>query len=78
MSKDISIIVPIYNEEESLPHLLKRVSEAMRATDFKWEIICVDDGSSDRSAEMLEELKEELRKNQGILKGRKKDYLKKT
>ena len=57
MSKDISIIVPIYNEEESLPHLLKRVSEAMRATDFKWEIICVDDGSSDRSAEMLEELK---------------------
>lgn len=56
MSKDISIIVPIYNEEESLPHLLKRVSEVMRETTYKWEIICVDDGSSDASAEIMEDL----------------------
>lgn len=55
--KDISIIVPIYNEEESLPHLLARVSEVMRATKYTWEMICIDDGSTDQSAEIMEELK---------------------
>lgn len=57
--KDISIIVPIYNEEESLPHLLKKVSEVMRKTDKSWEIICVDDGSKDKSAEVMESLKKD-------------------
>lgn len=56
---DVSIIVPIYNEEESLPHLLKAVADVMRATDKSWEILCVDDGSKDRSTEIMEELKAE-------------------
>ena len=59
MSLDVSIIVPIYNEEETLPHLLKRVSDVMRATNYKWELICTDDGSSDKSAEIMESLKKD-------------------
>lgn len=53
---DVSIVVPIYNEEESLPHLLKKVAETMRKTDKSWEIICVDDGSKDTSAEVMQKL----------------------
>jgi len=53
---DISIIVPIYNEEETLPHLLKRVSDEMKKTKLNWELICVDDGSSDTSAQVMADL----------------------
>mgnify|MGYP003638390840 CR=1 FL=1 len=56
---DVSIIVPIYNEEETLPHLLARVAEVMRKTDYKWELICVDDGSTDDSAVIMEGLKKD-------------------
>lgn len=56
MKKDVSIIVPIYNEEETLPHLLEKVAETMRATKYKWEIICTDDGSSDNSAQVMADL----------------------
>ena len=56
-TKDISIIVPIYNEEESLPHLLEKVSTVMRKTGKTWEIICIDDGSKDSSTDVMESLK---------------------
>lgn len=45
-----SIIVPIYNEEASLPELYKRIVEVMDSTGDSWEFIMVDDGSSDQSA----------------------------
>ncbi|MFT7144643.1 MAG: glycosyltransferase involved in cell wall biosynthesis [Alphaproteobacteria bacterium] len=58
-SLDVSIIVPIYNEEETLPHLLSRVAEVMRATDYKWELLCIDDGSTDDSGVIMEGLKKD-------------------
>ena len=52
---EVSIVVPIYNEEENLEELLRRVSEAMTPTGRSWELICVDDCSSDTSATLLEQ-----------------------
>ncbi|MGC6386728.1 undecaprenyl-phosphate 4-deoxy-4-formamido-L-arabinose transferase [Ewingella sp. S1.OA.A_B6] len=51
--KKVSIVIPVYNEEESLPALLSRTQAACRQLTQKYEIIFIDDGSSDRSAEML-------------------------
>lgn len=53
---DLSIVVPVYNEEESLPHLQKAFDEALTIPDLSWEVIYVNDGSSDGSLHVLEEL----------------------
>ena len=52
----ISIVVPVYNEEEVLPELHRRISQAMDETGETWELILVDDGSLDRSAEVIQNL----------------------
>jgi dolichol-phosphate mannosyltransferase len=49
----ISIIVPIYNEQENLPELRRRMTAALDSTGDPWELILVNDGSRDRSAEMI-------------------------
>ncbi|NJM06849.1 glycosyltransferase, partial [Candidatus Gracilibacteria bacterium] len=41
----LSVVVPIYNEEESIPHLVERLSEALVDVPGGYEIITVDDGS---------------------------------
>ncbi|MCM0084038.1 glycosyltransferase family 2 protein [Geomonas sp. Red32] len=46
---DISVVVPIYNEEENIPILHARISEALTPSGFAYELILVDDGSSDNS-----------------------------
>lgn len=56
--RKVSIVIPVYNEEESLPALLSRTQAACRELTQKYEIILIDDGSSDRSAEMLTEAAE--------------------
>lgn len=56
--RKVSIVIPVYNEEESLPALLSRTQAACRQLTQKYEIILIDDGSSDRSAEMLTEAAE--------------------
>jgi glycosyltransferase involved in cell wall biosynthesis len=53
----LSIILPIYNEAESLPHLLNELTSALAATGCDFEIICVDDGSSDHSFAELKRLR---------------------
>ena len=53
---DVSIVIPVYNEEENLPDLVARVGEAMLGSGFSFELICVDDGSRDRSAHVLRDL----------------------
>jgi glycosyltransferase involved in cell wall biosynthesis len=53
---DISVVVPVLNEEESLPILHQRLSEALAGTGYSYEIIIVDDGSTDRSFEIMQEL----------------------
>ncbi len=51
----VSVVIPVYNEQESLPELLKRTIAACDTTGKQYEIVLVDDGSSDRSAEILRE-----------------------
>lgn len=55
----LSIILPIFNEEESLPHLLEELTPALEATGCTFEIICVDDGSRDNSFAELKKLREQ-------------------
>ena len=52
----ISIIAPVYNEEEVLHSLYERIHEVMEETGEEWELMLVNDGSRDRSAEIIEEL----------------------
>ncbi|MFK7804574.1 MAG: glycosyltransferase family 2 protein [Anaerolineae bacterium] len=54
--RDLSIVVPVYNEEESLVALHTEITQAMINTDIDYEVIYVDDGSKDRSAEIITEL----------------------
>ena len=49
----LSIVVPIWNEEQVIPVLYARVREIMESTGETWELICVNDGSKDRSLELL-------------------------
>lgn len=53
----LSVVLPIYNEAESLPHLLEELVPALEATDRTFEIICVDDGSQDNSFAELQKLR---------------------
>jgi glycosyltransferase involved in cell wall biosynthesis len=50
----VSVVVPVYNEVKSVPELHRRISEAMRSTPHTWEVVFVDDGSSDGSLQALE------------------------
>jgi polyisoprenyl-phosphate glycosyltransferase len=56
MSITYSIIAPIYNEFENIPVLWQRISQVMDSTGEPWELILVDDGSSDGSTEQIREL----------------------
>ena len=51
-----SVIVPVFNELENLPLLYSRVKEVMLKTGEEWELILVDDGSSDGSSDLIREL----------------------
>lgn len=53
---DISIVIPLYNEEESLPELCSWVQKVMTTNGFSYEIILVDDGSSDNSWSVVKSL----------------------
>ena len=53
---NLSIIVPLYNEEESLPELAAWIDRVTTAQSLTYEVIMVDDGSTDRSWEVIEEL----------------------
>lgn len=54
----LSIIVPVYNEEETIPFLYQAVMDAMRPFQKEWELILVDDGSKDQSFPKLADLVE--------------------
>lgn len=49
----LSLVVPLYKEQDNVFPLFTRIQNALQATDFKWEVICVDDGSPDRTLEQL-------------------------
>lgn len=52
----ISIVAPLYNENETFPHLIKRLNEVMDSSDLKIEIVLIDDGSRDNTAQLMQEL----------------------
>ena len=53
---DISVVVPLFNEEESLPELIQWISQVMKKHGFSYEIILVDDGSTDSSWKVIESI----------------------
>lgn len=56
--KKVSVVIPVYNEQESLPELIRRTDTACATLGRQYEILLVDDGSSDDSARMLTEAAE--------------------
>ncbi len=52
----LSVVIPVYNEEESLPRLHEALRESLEKLDKPWEILFVDDGSRDRSLELLRQM----------------------
>ena len=56
MKVTYSIVAPIFNEKDNIPELHRRVSEVMNSTGEPWELVLVDDGSTDGSTEMIREL----------------------
>lgn len=63
---DISIIVPLYNEEESLTKLYEWIENVMKANKFSFEVIFINDGSSDNSWKVIEDLKHKSSNVRGI------------
>lgn len=55
---DISVVVPLYNEEESLPHLIEWIERVMNENNFSYEVLLIDDGSKDNSWSVIESLME--------------------
>ena len=55
---DISVVIPLYNEEESLPELYAWIERVMHANDFTFEVIFVNDGSTDHSWDVIQRLAE--------------------
>jgi glycosyltransferase involved in cell wall biosynthesis len=53
---DISVVIPLFNEEESLPELAAWIEKVMIENNFSYEIIMIDDGSKDNSWQVVEEL----------------------
>lgn len=67
---DISIIIPLYNEDESLPKLYQWIEQVMTANHYTWEAIFVDDGSTDNSWNVILGLKNEHPENVRAIKFR--------
>lgn len=63
---DISVVVPLYNEAESLPELYAWIERVMKANGLTYEVIFVNDGSTDRSWEVIEELRKHSEQVKGI------------
>lgn len=66
LSLDISIVVPLFNEVESLPELHTWIKRVMDENHFKYEVIFIDDGSKDGSWKLVEELNNNFSEVRGI------------
>jgi len=54
---DLSIVIPLFNEEESLPELSAWIQKVMQENNFSYEVIMIDDGSTDDSWKVIEQLR---------------------
>jgi glycosyltransferase involved in cell wall biosynthesis len=61
------VVVPLYNEEESLPHLVEQLLAALRPSGERFELVLVNDGSSDCTAEVLERLSRDIPELIGVI-----------
>ena len=66
MSCDLSIVIPVFNEEESLPELAAWIERTMLAHNYTYEVWMVDDGSSDKSWKVIEQLHQTNKQIKGI------------
>jgi glycosyltransferase involved in cell wall biosynthesis len=63
---NISIVVPSYNESESLPELCSWIDKVMQANNFTYEVIIVDDGSTDDSWDVIQKIREKNSSVKGV------------
>jgi len=63
----LSVVVPIYNEVESLPRLVEAIASVLRPSGMVYEIVCVDDGSNDGSGDLLRQLAQSRSDLRGVL-----------
>ena len=63
---DVSIVIPLLNEAESLPELMKWIDKVMIQNKFFYEVLMIDDGSTDNSWEVISKLKNEFSSLRGI------------
>ena len=63
---NLSIIIPLLNEQESLPELHQWIVKVMTTHNYSYEVIFIDDGSTDKSWQIIEELSQENPNVKGI------------
>ena len=63
---NISVVIPLYNEEESLPELYEWIERVMKSNNFSFEVIFINDGSRDNSWKVIEELAQKSSHVKGI------------
>ena len=63
---DISVVIPLYNEEESIPELFAWIERVMNENKFTYEVIFISDGSTDRSWDLICELQQKSAHVKGI------------
>ena len=54
---DLSVVIPLFNEEESLPELCAWIERIMLENNYSYEVILIDDGSTDESWKVIEKLR---------------------
>lgn len=64
---DLSVVVPLYNEEESLPELVNQLISALRGGGEAFELVLVNDGSTDQTADVLERLSQQVPELVGVI-----------
>ena len=60
MTPTISIVAPVYNEEHGIGGFIDAVADAMKSLDLSWELVLVNDGSRDRSLELIQNAKQDI------------------
>lgn len=63
---DVSVVIPLYNEDESLGELYSWIDKVMKANSFSYEVIFVNDGSTDRSWQVIDDLSKQSNNVKGI------------
>ncbi len=59
MTPTISVVAPLFNEEATLPEFYRRVKESMAQTGESWELVLIDDGSQDQTAQIMQQIGQE-------------------